>query len=260
MKSLVAPLLAACLVLTACGGSTATVESDAAQADADATATTVAETTTTVEAAEKSAEADDASATDDAATSEMVDATDEDDGEATQVSSLDDIPEVCRELMAEFLREIEPIVSQVDWDNATMADFESISAEFEPIADEFDAQTDAEEECDIELEDDENFDLLIDFAGDEAPGAVGFLEFLNNLMQSFNAAMENSTEPGATTATCEDAIAFVQGLVDDYDSIAEVPIDQLSQMTELQTAMMSCSIEELEFFNQPEISAFLSDF
>ena len=31
----------------------------------------------------------------------------------------------------------------------------------------------------------------------------------------------------------------MQGLVDDYDSIAEVPIDQLSQMTALQTAMMS---------------------
>ena len=254
MKSFLAPLLAACLVLTACGGSTATVESDAAQADADATATTVAETTTTVEAAEKSADDDDA------ATSEMVDDTDEDDGDTTQVSSLDDIPEVCRELMADFLREIEPIVSQVDWDNATMADFEAISAEFEPLADEFDAQTEAEDECDIELEDDENFDLLIDFAGDEAPGAVGFLGFLNNLMESFNAAMDDAAEPGATTATCEEAIAFVQGLVDDYDSIAEVPIDQLSQMTALQTAMMSCSLEELEFFNQPEISAFLSDF
>jgi hypothetical protein len=255
MKSFVAPLLAACLVLTACGGSTATVESDAAEAaaDADATETTVAETTTTVDTAEeKVAEADDAS------TSQMVD--DEDDGDTIEVSSLDDIPEVCRELMADFLREIEPIVSQVDWDNATMADFEAISAEFEPLADEFDAQTEAEEDCDIELEDDENFDLLIDFAGEEAPGAVGFLGFLNNLMESFNAAMDDSTDSDGTAATCEDAMSFVQGLADEYDSIADVPIDQLTQLTELQRGMMSCSLEELEFFNQPEISAFLSDF
>lgn len=253
MKSFVAPLLAVCLVLTACGGSTAeSVESGASENDA-ATTTTVAETTTTA-AAETTTEApaaDESSMVED-------DEMEDDDSSSVKVGSIDDIPEVCRELMADFLREIEPVVSEVDWDNASMADFEAVSLEFEPIADEFDAATEAEAECnDIELEDDENFALLVDFAKDEAPGSVGFLTFLNELMTSFDEAMEPTTGDGSL-ATCQDAMDFVQELADEHDSINTVPIDQLTQMTELTTAMFTCSPEELEFFNNPEIAEFLA--
>ncbi len=251
MKSFVAPLLAVCLVLTACGGSTAeSVESGASQEDA--TTTTVAETTTTA-AAETTTEAPAADES-----SMVADDKTEDDDNAVIAGSIDDIPEVCRELMADFLREIEPVVSEVDWDNASMADFEAVSLEFEPIADEFDAATEAEAECnDIELEDDENFALLIDFAKDEAPGSVGFLTFLNELMTSFGEAMEPTTGDGSL-ATCQDAMDFVQNLADEHDSIDTVPIDQLTQMTDLTTAMFTCSPEELEFFNTPEIAEFLA--
>ena len=250
MKSFVAPLLAACLVLTACGGSTAeSVESGAAQDDA--TTTTVVETTTTA-AAETTTEAPAADE------SSMVEDDETKDDDTVIAGSIDDIPEVCRELMADFLREIEPVVSEVDWDNASMADFEAVSLEFEPIADEFDAATEAEAECnDIELEDDENFALLIDFAKDEAPGSVGFLTFLNELMTSFGEAMESPTGDGSL-ATCQDAMDFVQDLADEHDSIDTVPIDQLTQMTDLTTAMFTCSQEELEFFNNPEIADFLA--
>ena len=186
------------------------------------------------------------------------DEIEDDDSSSVKVGSIDDIPEVCRELMADFLREIEPVVSEVDWDNASMADFEAVSLEFEPIADEFDAATEAEAECnDIELEDDENFALLVDFAKDEAPGSVGFLTFLNELMTSFDEAMEPTTGDGSL-ATCQDAMDFVQELADEHDSINTVPIDQLTQMTELTTAMFTCSQEELEFFNNPEIAEFLA--
>lgn len=249
MKSFIAPMLAACLVVAACGGSTA-VESDAAQADAGST-TDGDETTTTV--AELSTDTAEAETGDDPVVA------DEDSGnDATTTSSIDDIPEVCRELMGEFLREIEPVVSQVDWSNATMADFEKVSEDFEPLADDFDVATEAEEECnDIELDDDENFELLIEFAEDEAPGVAGFLTFLNELMTSFSTAMDTDAESGSPS-TCDDAISFVQDLVDEYDSMTSVPIDQIGQMAEMMTAMVTCSPEQLEFFESPEIAEFLA--
>ena len=65
------------------------------------------------------------------------DADGADDSTATRFDRrLDDIPQECRDLIGDFLREIEPLVSDIDWENATMADLERLGDVIEePVSD-----------------------------------------------------------------------------------------------------------------------------
>lgn len=187
-------------------------------------------------------------------------ADDDSDGDTVSVSSLDDIPGVCRDLMSDFLKDIEPIVSPIDWDNATLADFETISAEFEARADQFDSDSDAAGECDdIELEDDDSFNLLIEFAQDEAPGTVGFLSFISGFVDAAATAM-GDTAAGGGVETCEEAIAFMDGLMENYDSMDEVPVSELTAMADIVTVIFTCTPEQMTYFDSPEVSTFFEEF
>lgn len=197
---------------------------------------------------------------DDNGASEGGTADDDSDGDTISVSSLDDVPDVCRDLMSDFLKDIEPIVSPIDWDNATLADFETISAEFEARADQFDSDSAAAGECDnIELEDDDSFDLLIDFAQDEAPGTVGFLTFISQFVDAAAAAM-GDTATGAGVETCEEAIAFMDELMENYESMEDVPVSELTAMADIATVIFTCSPEQMAYFDSPEVNAFFEEF
>ncbi len=187
-------------------------------------------------------------------------ADDDSDEDTISVSSLDDIPGVCRDLMSDFLKDIEPIVSPIDWDNATLADFEMISAEFEMRADQFDADSEAAAECDnIDMEDDESFDLLIQFAQDEAPGTVGFLNFISDFVDAAANAM-GDTASGGGIETCDEAIAFMDGLMENYDSIDEVPVSEITTMADIATVIFTCTPEQMTYFDSPEVSTFFEEF
>lgn len=187
-------------------------------------------------------------------------ADDNSDGDTISVSSLGDIPEVCRDLMSDFLKDIEPIVSPIDWDNATLADFETISADFEARADQFDADSDAAGECDnIDMEDDDSFNLLVEFAQDEAPGTVGFLNFISGFVDAAATAM-GDTASGGGVETCEEAIAFMDGLMESYDSMDEVPVSELAAMANIITVIFTCTPEQMTYFDSPEVNTFFEEF
>ena len=57
--------------------------------------------------------------------------------------------------------------------------------------------------------------------------------------------------------TCDDAIAFMEGLMDDYASIEEVPVAEMTAMADVATAIFTCSPDQAAFFETPEVSAFL---
>jgi len=195
-----------------------------------------------------------------ASVSGLTDEGDDSDGDTISVSSLDDLPEVCRDLMSDFLKDIEPIVSPIDWDNATLADFEAISAEFEARADQFDADSDAAGECDnIDMEDGDSFDPLIEFAQNEAPGTVGFLNFISEFVDAATTAM-GDTAAGDGFETCEEAIAFMDGLMESYDSMDEVPVSELTTMANIATVIFTCTPEQMTYFDSPEVNAFFEDF
>lgn len=186
----------------------------------------------------------------------------EDADDVDVVDAFDDIPEVCRDLFASFLNDIEPIVSPIDWDNATLADFSSIEGPFTEVADQFDTESESTSECqNIELDEAADLSSIIAFAEDEAPDTVPFLNFLNGFVAAAGQAL--GVDDGAAAPTtgglesCQDAIAWVESLAAQYDSITEAPLEELQRMSELATVALSCSPEELEVLNSPEIASFL---
>lgn len=173
------------------------------------------------------------------------------------IRSLDDIPERCRDLMSEFLREVEPIVSPIDWETATFSDFEAIGPDFDNQSEAFDADF-TEAGCDdLDFVDNE-FDLMVEFAENEAPGVVGYLEFLSAMGEA--GAASAGGEPGdGAFASCADGVAFVQVLMDTYDSFADVPATELLKFMQLTALYPSCTPEELDFLDSDEVNAFLGE-
>lgn len=246
MRYLKLYVVVAAMLLAACGSDTATE------------ATTDAGDSASAATPSDDAGSDDGGDDNGASVSGLAD--DDSDGDTISASSLDDIPQVCRDLMSDFLKDIEPIVSPIDWDNATLADFETISAEFEARADQFDADSDAAGECDnIDMEDDDSFNILIDFAQDEAPGTVGFLTFISSFVDAAASAM-GDTATGGAVETCEEAIAFMDGLMENYDSMEEVPVSELTAMADIVTVIFTCTPEQMAYFDSPEVNAFFEEF
>lgn len=239
--------MTACLLLAACGESTP-VATDQAMDDAP-------DESSDAQTAEDSTEADEDVVVEDPAEEEDVAVDEPNDNDSVTVSSFDDIPDECRDLMSAFLKDIEPIVSPVDWDNATMADFEQVSVDFEARAEQFDLETAETEQCDdLDLDSDEGFNVLVEFGAQEAPGTVGFLTFLADLASG----IEDTLSPGADGSfeTCDDAIAFFDDLMNQYETGAEVPISELTAIGGITAVMFSCTPEQLEYFDSPDVSEF----
>ncbi len=258
MKRLMTAVAALTLVVAACGGgddSTSGTTDDESTADA-----------TTSEITEPSADdTDTAGADDDAPPVEpddaseddaVVDDLDDDVASGPEIRSISDMPSACQDAMAEWLRTIEPVVSPVDWDGATMADFEEIALEFETMSDEFEAAISDAGCDDLNFVDDSEDDILIDFARSEAPGAVGFLEFLNQMRLGVQPDDDGTLATG-DIETCQDAIDFLQGLMDDYDSISTVPAAELLKVPAISALFASCTPEQLEFFDNADLEEFM---
>ncbi len=254
------------LTMGACGGG------DDASVDTPATASDPADEATEAEATEaESTEAESSEAessevesseveSSEVATTEITgddadsDQASADDG-GTSIRSLDDIPERCRDLMAEFLREVEPIVSPIDWETATFSDFEAIGPEFDVESEAFDADF-TEARCDdLDFVDNE-FDLMVEFAESEAPGVVGYLRFLSAMGDAGVAGAGGEAGDGAFTS-CADGVAFIQVLMDTYDSFADVPATELLKFMQLTALYPSCTPAELDFLDSDEVNAFL---
>lgn len=188
---------------------------------------------------------------------------DDEDDDPVTVGGFDEIPAVCRDLMEQFLKDIEPIVAPIDWDNATINDFETIAAQFDPIADDFDVATEATGQCDdIELDDAENFALLLDFAAQVAPGTVGFLSFLDDFTSGVGATSDDDGDGlgsgDAAFDDCAGAVSWLMTLVAEYDSVAEVPVSDVLEISGLGAVVGTCTPEQLEYIQSPEVQDFLA--
>jgi hypothetical protein len=174
------------------------------------------------------------------------------------IRSINDIPEECREQLASFMREIEPIVSSIDWQTATLADFEAIATDFEAKSEEFDAATVGSGCDDLEFEDEGDFELMIEFARDEAPGVVGFFEFFDDLQSSFGEATGGGDDSASGgIESCADAVDFAQNLMDTYDTFTEVPAADLMEFAGLASFYTTCTPEQLEILQGDEFMAFV---
>lgn len=179
------------------------------------------------------------------------------------IGSINDIPPRCRDLMAEFLQDIEPVVGQLDWQTATAQDFEQIAPEFEQFASEFDANSTAEECDDLDLDDDSGFELIIEFAGDVAPGTVSFFEFLDDMRAALPTSGGDDSSAGGTgdadtIETCDQMISGLRDLMNEYESFDQMPLSEITKYAGIGTVMMSCTPEQLELLDSDEFGNFLN--
>ncbi len=245
--SLASAVFAALLALSACG-------SDAGSSDAstEATTSTVADdaTTTTVETQNDTADAVDDGSDDGLDGSD--DGTEDgdvesDDSSGKAITSLDELPSECREVMGDFLRAIEPTVSQVDWETATMADMERLTGEIDTATTDFDTRLEEAGCDDFEPgDDDTSFAIMIELAEKEAPGTVGWLMFIETFVAGFDDEAATSAD---VPADCDGALAYVENLTTDAETMMELPMGEVMNVgAAVETIQSECSLEQSAAF------------
>lgn len=246
----------AALTVTACAGGDDEAES------AEAT-TTVAESSETAEPSTAVTSATTVATTQPATTTPATDPTTlpptttqptaETDTDVEIIDDFGDVPAECRNALADFLRTVEPMVSDIDWDTATMADFEQISTELEDEGEAFDAATEDCNDFDF-ASDEESLQAMIEFAEEEAPGTVGWLEFIGAL------AFSGDDTATAAAMTCEEAIAYFDELIaGGATTMSSLPVSELTGVTSaLNVITTDCDVEVMdEFLSREDVTAFL---
>ena len=196
-----------------------------------------------------------------------------DDGETIEVDDINDIPDECLDLMGDMLEQIEPIVEDVDWENADLSSMQSVTeeldAEFSGMDDEMESAN-----CDqYELSEDANMDALIDLAKDRAPGTVAYFEFIQRLQEGFSEiTIPDVSVPegddgevdlgdtGDVPQDCDGAIGYVEDLMDKYESMMDMPINELSTVGAATTVITTkCSANEMnDFLTNPDVQGWMS--
>ena len=196
---------------------------------------------------------------------------DEGDGDVVEVDDIEDIPEECRELMGDVLERMEPLVEDVDWENADLSQLETLGEDLDAEFAEMEAEMDDAGCNDFELADDTSMEPLIEIAEDRAPGTVAYLEFIQRLQEDFSeVTIPDVTVPegddgegedaGDVPQDCQGAIDYVRGLMDEHDSMMEMSLSELTGVSNATTVISSqCTVDEMNsFFSDPEVSAWMS--
>ena len=174
------------------------------------------------------------------------------DDDLVTIDDLDQLPAECRQIMGNFLREIEPIVTAVDWENATMGDLETFDTDFAEPSDRLDAAMEASgcDRFEFGPATDDGMAFTIELAQTDAPGVISWLEFIRDLGNLTGTALDVPTD-------CEGAIAFMSDLIAGSSGISESPLTQLPGVTSVMSTIQSeCPPEQATaFFEDPALMA-----
>jgi len=171
------------------------------------------------------------------------------------VDNFGDMPPKCIELLTTFLKKIEPTVSEIDWDTATLGDFESFGDQFKTESDAFDAQT-QEAGCNkynLNGSDEAQFEQMSALAAAEAPGTVGFIKFLGALSSAATASA------GDVPSTCADTIAAIEPTLAGGGTMKDLTMAEVTKLGQLMSAIgTNCTQEEASaFYARDDLKAFI---
>jgi len=171
------------------------------------------------------------------------------------INDFSEMPPKCIELLGKFLKKIEPDASKIDWDTMTVAEFEAFSKQFQTDSDSFDAESSAAgcNKYNLTGSNDKQFDQMAALAKTEAPGTVGFINFLKSLSQS-------NSGKGDVPSDCNETIAAIEPFLTKGKTIKDLTIAEVSRLGQLMTAVSdNCSADQATaFFSRPDITAFIS--
>jgi hypothetical protein len=172
------------------------------------------------------------------------------------VTDFSDMPPKCIELLSTFLKAIEPVVSAVDWDKATLSDFESLGTQFQTESDTFDKNATAAgcDKYNLDASDEAQFQQMAALAKSVAPGTLGFINFLNSLSSSADAT------GGSIPADCDGVIAEIDPFIAAGGTMKDLTMVQVTRLGQLISAVSAnCSADEATaFFGRADVTKFIS--
>ena len=173
--------------------------------------------------------------------------------ETIPVKNLSDIPDECIKLYSQFLKQIEPIVSPVDWNKATMAQFESLGTQFQTESDALDAQTKASG-CDkysLQTSDPTIIKQLAALAATVAPGTVAFINFIG----TFSATTD--TTPVAA-GDCDTVIGQIEPFLNSGKTLKDLTVAEVTKFYGLlgQVATACPQDKATAFYDRADVQAF----
>jgi hypothetical protein len=166
------------------------------------------------------------------------------------VGRVEDMPAECVDALREYLRAIEPIVEDVDFQSTTMSDFEALGEELEGATEGFEERT---ESCpDLDVSTAESFNLIREFAESEAPGTVAYFTFIQEFAASFEGA-------GGASGNCETDIAAFQEFVDRGGSMSDLTASEVAEASTLLSSIgANCSTDRfIEWSEQEDVAAWI---
>lgn len=170
------------------------------------------------------------------------------------VENFGDMPPQCIALLGKFLKKIEPVVSEIDWDKATLGDFNTFGEQFKTESDAFDADSTAAgcDKYNLQGSDEKQIEQMAALAAVEAPGTVGFIKFLGSLAAS-------ATASGSIPSDCAGTIAAIEPFLADGKTMQDLTMAQVTQLGQLMTGISSnCTTEEASaFFARPDVTTFI---
>ena len=170
------------------------------------------------------------------------------------VDNFGDMPPKCIELLGQFLKKIEPVVSKIDWDKATLGDFDTFGEQFKTESDAFDAETSAAgcDKYNLEGSDEKQIEQMAALAAAEAPGTVGFIKFLGSLASAATASADGPSD-------CAGTISAIEPFMADGKTMKDLTMAEVTQLGQLMTGITTkCTADEASaFFARPDITTFL---
>ena len=173
------------------------------------------------------------------------------------VDNFGDMPPKCIELLTTFLKKIEPTVSEIDWDKATLGDFETFGDQFKTESDAFDAETAAAgcNKYNLSGSDDAQFQQMSELAAAEAPGTVGFIKFLGALSSAATASA------GDVPKDCAATIAAIEPFLADGATMKDLTMAEVTRLGQLMPAVgTNCTEDEAAaFYARDDLKTFIGN-
>lgn len=171
------------------------------------------------------------------------------------VTDFSDMPPKCVELLGAFLRKLEPTVSAIDWDKATLAEFETIATQFETDSSSFETEL-AAAGCDkynLDATDAKQFEQMAALAAAEAPGTLSFINFLGSLASSATEDAEG------LPSDCNGTIAEIEPFLA-KGTMQDLTISEVTRLGQLMTAVgTNCTPDEATaFYGREDVTTFVS--
>lgn len=171
------------------------------------------------------------------------------------INDVSEMPAKCIELFGGFLKQIEPVVSKVDWKTATAKDLQSLDDGLGKQSSDLDAQMTAAgcDKFNLAGSNKQVFNELAKVAAAEAPGTLGWLEFISTLGDTSTASA------GSIPADCAGIIAAIEPILATGGSMQDLPVAEVMQISPLFAAVgAKCSSDEAAaFFARDDVKKFV---